>query len=98
MVHVTANLLEGRKSSNEHNIAKHSHAKNVDVELIRCSNKFHLKISDDGVGFAPNVKNRRHGLGLISMRERLYLLGRKFAIVSKRDCGTRVEATVLLHW
>jgi PAS domain S-box-containing protein len=81
-----------------HNIAKHGHAKNVDVKVIRSSNKVHLKIADDGVGFAPNVKNRRHGLGLISMRERLYLIGGKFAIVSKPGCGTRVEATVPLHW
>jgi PAS domain S-box-containing protein len=80
-----------------HNIAKHGHAKNVDVEVIRSSNKVHLKISDDGVGFDSNVKNRRHGLGLISMRERLYLLGGKFVIVSERGCGTRVEATVPLH-
>jgi PAS domain S-box-containing protein len=81
-----------------HNIAKHGHAKNVDVEVIRSSNKIHLKISDDGVGFATNVKNRRHGLGMISMRERLCLVGGKFAIVSKRGCGTRVEATVPLNW
>jgi signal transduction histidine kinase len=81
-----------------HNIAKHGHAKNVDVEVIRSANKINLKISDGGVGFVPNVKNRRHGLGLISMRERLYLIGGKFAIVSKRGCGPRIEATVPLHW
>jgi PAS domain S-box-containing protein len=80
-----------------HNIAKHGHAKNVDVEVLRTPNKIHLKIADDGVGFTPNVKNRGHGLGLISMRERLYLIGGKFAIISKRGCGTRVEATVPLH-
>jgi PAS domain S-box-containing protein len=81
-----------------HNIAKHSHAKKVDVEVIGTRNKINLKISDDGVGFAPNAQNTRSGLGLISMRERLYLIGGKFAIVSKRGCGTRVEATVPLHW
>jgi PAS domain S-box-containing protein len=81
-----------------HNIAKHGHAENVDVEVIRSSNKINLKISDDGVGFAPSAQKKGHGLGLISMRERLYLVGGDFAIVSKRGCGTRVEATVPLHW
>jgi PAS domain S-box-containing protein len=81
-----------------HNIAKHGHATNVDVEVIGTRNKIHLKIADDGVGFTPNAQNKGHGLGLISMRERLYLVGGKFAIVSKRGCGTRVEATVPLHF
>jgi len=76
-----------------HNIAKHGHAKNVEVDVVGTPNKIHLKITDDGVGFAPNAHNKRHGVGLISMRERLYLVGGKFAIVSKRGCGTRVEAT-----
>jgi len=80
-----------------HNIARHAHAKHVEVEVTRASNKIHLKISDDGVGFAPTAHNKGYGLGLISMRERLYLVGGKFAIFSKRGCGTRVEATVPLH-
>jgi PAS domain S-box-containing protein len=79
------------------NIAKHGHAKKVDVELIGTLNKIHLNISDDGVGFTPNEKNTRPGLGLISMRERLNLVGGKFAIVSKPGSGTRVEATVPLY-
>jgi PAS domain S-box-containing protein len=80
-----------------HNIAKHSHAKKVDVEVIGTRNKIHLKISDDGVGFAPNAQNTRSGLGLISMRERLHLIGGRFVIVSKPGCGMQIEATVPLH-
>ncbi len=80
-----------------HNVAKHGHAKNVEVDVIGNRNKIHLEIADDGVGFAPTAQSKRHGLGLISMRERLYLVGGKFAIVSKRGWGTRVEATVPLR-
>jgi len=79
------------------NIAKHGHATEVKVELIEALGKIHLKISDDGVGFTPNGKSVRPGLGLISMRERLSLIGGKFAIVSKPGFGTRVEATVPPH-
>ena len=80
-----------------HNIAKHGHAKNVEVEVIGTPDKIYLKIADDGVGFTPNIKKYMHGLGLISMRERLYLIGGKFSIVAKPGSGTLVEATAPLH-
>jgi len=79
------------------NIAKHAHAKKIEVEVIGTLDKIHLKISDDGVGFTLNENNIRPGLGLISMRERLNLIGGKFAIVSEPGSGTRVEATVPLY-
>jgi PAS domain S-box-containing protein len=79
------------------NIAKHSRATKVDVELIGTLDKINLKISDNGVGFTPNGKNMRAGLGLISMRERLHFIGGKFAIVSKPGSGTRVEAIIPLY-
>ena len=77
-----------------HNVVKHSHATKVDVDLQGTPTFLRLSISDDGVGFAPNAANARPGLGLTSMRERLHLIGGKFAILSKPGSGTRVEATV----
>jgi signal transduction histidine kinase len=79
-----------------HNVAKHSHATKIDVDLLGTPTSLRLSISDDGVGFAPNAANARPGLGLTSMRERLHLIGGKFAIISKPGSGTRVEATVQL--
>jgi PAS domain S-box-containing protein len=79
------------------NIAKHGHATEVNVSVIEALGKIHLKIADDGVGFTPNGKSIRPGLGLISMRERLSLIGGRVVIVSKPGSGTRVEATVPLY-
>jgi len=79
-----------------HNVAKHSHATRVNVELSGASKFLRLAISDDGVGFTPNSTKGTRGLGLISMRERLYLVGGKFVIGSKPGFGTRVEASVPL--
>jgi len=76
-----------------HNIAKHSRATKADVELRGTPNSLYLCVSDDGVGFA-NTSKARAGLGLISMRERLILIGGKFTITSKPGSGTRVEANV----
>jgi PAS domain S-box-containing protein len=76
------------------NVAKHSRATKIDIEMHRTPRSLHLSIADDGVGFAPNISEPRGGLGLVSMRERLHLIGGKFTINSKPGCGTRVEATV----
>ena len=80
-----------------HNVAKHSQAKKIDIELHGVLNSLVLSISDDGVGFAPNNANARPGLGMTSMRERLHLVGGEFKISSKPGAGTRIEASVPLR-
>lgn len=80
-----------------HNVAKHSQAQKIDIELHGVLNSLVLSISDDGIGFAPNNANVRPGLGMTSMRERLHLIGGKFKITSKPGSGTRIEATVPLR-
>jgi PAS domain S-box-containing protein len=74
------------------NVAKHSQAHQVRVELTRESGRVRLHVSDDGVGFDP--ERAIHGLGLVSMRERLRLVGGQFSIRSRPLLGTRIEATV----
>jgi signal transduction histidine kinase len=76
------------------NAVKHSQAHQVKVELGCQSNIIHLRISDDGVGFDPDEPRTNHGLGLISMRERLRSVGGEFSISSKPSHGTVVEGTV----
>jgi PAS domain S-box-containing protein len=80
-----------------HNVAKHSQATMVDVEVRAAPDLLHLSISDNGVGFTPNASTARSGLGLISMRERLHLIGGKFIITSQPGSGTRVDATVKME-
>jgi len=73
------------------NVAKHSQARHVQVALHRHTDTLHLKVSDDGVGFNPEFV-RNHGLGLISMRERMRLAGGEFFIRSSPSAGTQIEA------
>jgi PAS domain S-box-containing protein len=77
-----------------HNVAKHSQATTVDVEVRATPDLLHLSICDNGVGFTPNALTARSGLGLISMRERLHFVGGKFTITSRPGSGTRVEGAV----
>ena len=50
------------------NIAKHSRAEKVFIELKTTGQIFQLTISDNGIGFEPNKKT--DGIGLKTMRER----------------------------
>jgi PAS domain S-box-containing protein len=76
------------------NVVKHSHARHVKVELTCQSSMVQLRVSDDGVGFNPEDVRHKHGLGLVSMRERLRSVDGEFSIWSKPSLGTQVEGRV----
>jgi PAS domain S-box-containing protein len=75
-----------------HNIAKHSGARNAQVEVAGVSGKLTLTVRDDGIGFDLQESKAAAGLGLISMRERIHLIGGEFAIDSAPGAGTRIWA------
>ncbi|CUS35978.1 sensor histidine kinase [Candidatus Nitrospira nitrificans] len=77
------------------NISRHARAKNVHVELRRVRDGLQLMISDDGVGFdASRDSGRRGSLGLLSMKERVFLVAGTLDIQSTRGEGTRICAWV----
>jgi two-component system NarL family sensor kinase len=76
------------------NVVKHSHARHAKVELTRETTVIQLRVSDDGIGFNPEQSRNRHGLGLVSMRERLRSVGGEFSIWSKPSLGSQVKGTV----
>ena len=73
------------------NIARHSQATQVEVELAYDQRNVSLTISDNGIGFdVASVEGT--GVGLRSMRERIEALGGDFRVVSKQGQGTRLIA------
>jgi len=72
------------------NVARHSQASHVDVQLHYENGSVTLMITDDGRGFEPGTE--RGGVGLSSMRERMEQVGGQIGIVSRPRAGTRVEA------
>jgi len=78
------------------NVTKHSHAHFVKVELTSKAGEIRLRVSDDGVGFQYEQGKNGRGLGLVSMQERLKLVGGHFSVWSRPSLGTQVEATVPL--
>ncbi len=75
-----------------HNAAKHSRAKNITVRLNGAGQHLSLEIRDDGGGFDLEAARLAAGLGLISMRERIHLIGGEFDIISSPGNGTLITA------
>jgi len=78
------------------NAVKHAGVSHVSVTLRGCEDAIELEIVDTGIGFDPSAALRAHGLGLVSMQERLNLVHGEFAIDSRPGAGTRVCARVPL--
>ena len=78
------------------NCVKHSQAESVRVVLTRTRNAIRLLVSDNGCGFNTNSDSMERGLGFISMKERLHLVGGKINVYSKPLRGTRIEVSVPL--
>jgi signal transduction histidine kinase len=76
------------------NAVKHSGVRHFKVELDGNSGEIQLSVSDLGVGFNPQDAISRHGLGLISMRERLRLVSGEISIKSQPGGGTTIHARV----
>jgi signal transduction histidine kinase len=74
-----------------HNIARHSGATSVDVELDRDGGVLLLRVSDDGHGFDVGAKSQGHGLG--SMRGRAEALDGTVQFESSAQ-GTTVRVMV----
>jgi signal transduction histidine kinase len=76
------------------NVGKHSQAQQVNVEVMGDGNDLVLRVSDDGAGF--NTEAPPRGLGMVSMQERLRLVGGRLTVRSREPRGTQVEARVPL--
>jgi signal transduction histidine kinase len=78
------------------NVIKHSGARHAGVELGEDGGATCLRVVDDGAGFDLGLVDGRGGLGLVSMRERLHLVGGEMTIDSRPSGGTRIEVRVPL--
>jgi signal transduction histidine kinase len=73
------------------NAAKHSHARNVHVQLDRSDGHVQCSICDDGAGFSVAsvlARKTNKGLGLLGMQERLSAIGGTLQIQSSPSQGT----------
>ena len=76
------------------NAVKHSGSRYIQVSLRVELNEIRLTVRDSGTGFDPKGAMEAQGIGLMSMKERLKLVGGTLSIDSQLHTGTTVEARV----
>jgi len=76
------------------NIVKHSHATLARVDAHGAADGIHLTIEDTGDGFDTAILEHRAGLGFVSMRERLRVLGGRLSVQSLPARGKTIEVLV----
>lgn len=77
------------------NIAKHSKATNVVVEIVEMSNQLNINIIDDGIGFDAKLLDRLVGhYGLRGMTERVKAIHGEIKIKSKKKSGTNINIMI----
>lgn len=76
------------------NVRKHSKATLVRVTLAQTGNALCLGVSDNGVGFDPELAAECGRFGLKTMTERAAAIGATLATISKPGSGARVELSL----
>jgi signal transduction histidine kinase len=82
------------------NAARHAEARHVELRVSRTADAATLEVVDDGRGFdVKRAEERRPGMGLFSMRERVGLVNGRLTVTSAPARGTHVTATIpLANW
>ena len=79
------------------NVAKHAHARHVQIALERSDTHLILSVVDDGQGIdvaSHSGSSRRQGLGMVTMRERTQAVGGRFEIGMGSIRGTRLVVRI----
>ena len=74
------------------NVARHSRASSVEVELCAAGGSLTLAVHDNGVGFDPTRRRGQPTLGLAGMRQRLSLIDGELTIDTTPSGGTTILA------
>jgi len=76
------------------NVSKHAHAKQVTVQLFVSGQEVSLEVSDDGVGFDPELLRTAPGFGLRALLERARGLGGWAEVSSTPNGGASLMLSI----
>ena len=80
------------------NTAKHSGAPVARLELLQNQSELQLIVADSGRGFDPKQESVPNGLGLISVRERVRMIGGEIEIHAAPLLGAEIRVRVPTVW
>ncbi len=78
------------------NVARHAHASEVDIQLLRRNAEVELIVHDNGVGLQQRFHPSERPFGLLGMRERARMLGGRFELANRDGGGSRVRVLLPL--
>jgi signal transduction histidine kinase len=76
------------------NVARHSRATRVDIDLTLTGENLALEVLDNGIGIPAADLDGRKSLGLLGMHERALLFGGEVTISGTPGQGTRVAVSI----
>jgi PAS domain S-box-containing protein len=76
------------------NAVKHSGVRRFEADLRGVKDAILLTVRDSGVGFDVEDATKSHGIGLVSMRERVSLVKGTMSITSKPIAGTEINVRI----
>ncbi|MFO7525875.1 MAG: PAS domain S-box protein [Ignavibacteriaceae bacterium] len=76
------------------NIARHSNATNVDIDIKVQNSTFILSVADNGVGIPFEKLNASNSIGITGMKERADIVGGSVDFIIEKSKGTKVLVSV----
>ena len=76
------------------NVMRHAQASRVEVEMRHEKEHFRMMVSDDGIGFLPEVLGAPTSLGLLGIRERVRQISGTVEIYSSPNAGTKLIVSI----
>lgn len=76
------------------NIEKHSAASHARIAFSRASDQLDVMIQDDGVGMVGGSENKPGCYGLITMQERIFVLGGTISVSNIKPHGVLIHASI----
>lgn len=76
------------------NIARHSEASSVEVNLSFVKNRIELLIKDNGIGIGKDVVNSFTSMGIAVIKERVRSVHGKVLIIGEKGSGTIIKVSI----
>lgn len=79
------------------NVARHSAAKTVEVNLRNLNKKVEMLIIDDGIGIETSKVNSLKSMGIAGIKERVKSVLGKMTIIGEKGKGTKIKISIPLQ-
>jgi len=80
------------------NVAKHSKADNVAINITKTNKFAKIIITDNGIGIKTNKKSNKKSFGIMGMKERAANIKGNLIIKNSKNKGTEIELIIPLNY